>query len=212
MNHLAALIEDKATKSVDRQRLKGFLLKWREGKILLASALYVNILQPASCLSLTLQCDNMDVVMGIKHILKSSRSLNKLQSQDPLEWPTAKLICSKIKEEDDTQTYQGAVLHNFNDATKFFCKRLDDDDLKRLDDCMRDRLEWSDVELLRSILVVLDTQSWYLREESKKGSEIDVEDDGDNLMEIKVAFDRITTFFRAPLELSQRSRSLFSTR
>ena len=200
MNHLAALIEDKATKSVDRQRLKGFLLKWREGKILLACALYVDALQPASCLSLTLQCDNMDVVMGIKHILKSSRSLNKLRSQDPLEWPTAKLICSKIKEEDDTQTYQGAVLHNFNDATKSFCKRHALADLKRLDDCMRDRLEWSDVELLRSILVVLDTQSWYLREESKEGSEIDGEDDGDNLMEIKVAFDRITTFFRAPLE------------
>ena len=56
INHLAVLIEDKATKSVDKQRLKGFLLKWREGKILLACALYVDVLQPASVLSLTLQC------------------------------------------------------------------------------------------------------------------------------------------------------------
>ena len=29
---------------------------------------------------------------------------------------------------------------------------------------MRDRLELSDVDLLRSILVVLDTRSWLLRE------------------------------------------------
>ena len=164
INHLAALIEDKATKSVDKQRLKGFLLKWRERKILLACALYVDVLQSASVLSLTLQYDNMDVVMGIKHILKSSHSLNKLQSQDPLEWPTAKLICSRIKEEDGSKFYQGAVLHSFNDATMKSCKRHALADLKRLDDCMRDRLELSDVDLLRSILVVLDTRSWLLRE------------------------------------------------
>ena len=109
MNHLAALIEDKATKSTNKQQLKGFLLKWREGKILLACALYVQVLQPASFIGLTLQCDNMDVLMGIKQILKSSRSLNKLQSQDPLEWPTEKLICSRIKEEDGSKSYQGAV-------------------------------------------------------------------------------------------------------
>ena len=43
MNHLAALIEDKATKSNDKQQLKGFLLKWRERKIHLACALYVQV-------------------------------------------------------------------------------------------------------------------------------------------------------------------------
>ena len=127
--------------------------------------------------------------MGIKHILKSSQSLNKLQSQDPLEWPTAKLICTRIKEEDG------------NDATMKSCKRHALADLKRLDDCMQDRLELSDVDLLRSILVVLDTQSWLLREENElEESEIDGRDDDDNLMEIKSAFEKITDFFRAPLE------------
>ena len=65
----------------------------------------------------------------------------------------------------------------------------------------RDRLELSDVDLLRSILVVLDTQSWLLREENElEESEIDGRDDDDNLMEIKSAFEKITDFFRAPLE------------
>ena len=139
--------------------------------------------------------------MGIKHILKLSQSLNKLQSQDPLEWPTAKLICSRIKEEDGSKFYQGAVLHSFNDATMKSCKRHALADLKRLDDYMRDRLELSDVDLLRSILVVLDTRSWLLREENElEESEIDGRDDDDNLMEIKTAFEKITDFFRTPLE------------
>ena len=81
------------------------------------------------------------------------------------------------------------------------CKRHALADLKRLDDCMQDRLELSDVDLLRSILVVLDTQSWLLREENElEESEIDGRDDDDNLMEIKSAFEKITDFFRAPLE------------
>ena len=81
------------------------------------------------------------------------------------------------------------------------CKRHALADLKRLDDCMRDRLELSDVDLLRSILVVLDTRSWLLREENElEESEIDGRDDDDNLMEIKSAFEKITDFFRAPLE------------
>ena len=82
------------------------------------------------------------------------------------------------------------------------CKRHALADLKRLDDCMQDRSELSDVDLLRSILVVLDTRSWLLREENElEESEIDGRDDDDNLMEIKSAFEKITDFFRAPLEV-----------
>ena len=92
------------------------------------------------------------------------------------------------------------------------CKRHALADLKRLDDCMRDRLELSDVDLLRSILVVLDTQSWLLREENElEESEIDGRDDDDNLMEIKSAFEKITDFFRTPFE-AKGSRSVLSTR
>ena len=35
LNHLATLIEDKLVKSTDRQRLKGYLLKWREARMLI---------------------------------------------------------------------------------------------------------------------------------------------------------------------------------
>lgn len=82
--HLNTLVEDGSIKSLDRQRLKGYLLRWREGKILLGCALYVDILQPPSLLSLSLQGDSVDVVLAVKHILKSITSLKKLMSKDPL--------------------------------------------------------------------------------------------------------------------------------
>ena len=88
LNYLAALTEDKSIKSTDRQRLKGYLLKWRQARMIIGSALYTDALKPASLLSLTLQNDDINVVQGIKNILKSHTSLNKLTSQDVVEWPS----------------------------------------------------------------------------------------------------------------------------
>ena len=82
-NHLATLCEDKSIRSTDRQRLKGYLVKWREARMLIGSALYTDVLKPASLLSLTLQDDDIDVVQGIKHILKSHSTLKKLSTQNP---------------------------------------------------------------------------------------------------------------------------------
>lgn len=69
LTHLTALLEDKGLKSTDRQRLRGNVLHWREGKKLLGCALCVDILQPPALLSL--QGESVDVVFAIKHILKS---------------------------------------------------------------------------------------------------------------------------------------------
>ena len=100
MNHLATLGEDTTTSSADRARLKSFLKKWKQSKMLVGEAMYVDVLKPPSVLSLSLQDENLDTVGGIKNILKSSKSQKSLAEQDPLEWPTIKLVCSRIQEED----------------------------------------------------------------------------------------------------------------
>ena len=61
MDHIATLVEDKSIKSVDRQHLKGYFLKWRQAKMIIGSALYTDALKPASLLSLTLQDDEIDM-------------------------------------------------------------------------------------------------------------------------------------------------------
>ena len=105
LHHLRVLSEDKSIKSVDRQRLKGYLLKWRQAKMLVGSALYIDVLHPVAILSLTLQNDDLDVVFGIKSILKSHKSLQKLSSLDPSEWPVTKVVLSRMKEQDGGKVY-----------------------------------------------------------------------------------------------------------
>lgn len=161
--------------------------------MIIGSALYTDALKPASLLSLTLQDDDIDVVQGIKNILKSHTSLKKLTSQDVVEWPVTKVVLSKLKDENGGKVYQGSELHNFKDSTIKTCQDQALTDLKSLDDRMRSRLEWSDVDLMRSILLFLDTQSWQLQVADES-----LEDD--RLSEVKAALVSITDMFRAPLE------------
>ena len=194
LTHLAALVEDTSIKSTDRQRLKGYLLKWRQARIIIGCGLYTDALKPVSLLSLTLQDDHINVVQGIKYILQSHSSLKKLTSQDPIQWPTTKAVFSRLKDENGGKVYQGAELQHFTATTAKACANQALTDPKSLDDHMRARLEWSDVNVTRSILLVLDTQSWQLSNESE-----DISDD-DRLTEIKSALLSIIDVFRAPLE------------
>ena len=160
--------------------------------MIIGCALYTDVLKPASLLSLTLQDDNVDVAQGIKSILKF-HTLKKLTTQDVMEWPVTKFVLSKLSHEDggNVKVYQGFEMKNFSDAIIRACSDQALADLQSLDDHMRSRLEWSDVELLRSILLFLDTQSWQLQEaESDENSD-------DRLSEIKGALVKIT---EAPLE------------
>ena len=38
---------------------------------------------------------------------KSSKSWNSMAGQDPIQWPTVKLVCSRVKEEDETRSTKG---------------------------------------------------------------------------------------------------------
>ena len=160
--------------------------------MIIGSALYSDALKPASLLSLTLQDDDVNIVEGIKHILKSHGSLKKLTSLNPNEWPVTKVVLSRLRDENGGKVYQGLKLHHFRDTTTNTCADQALADLKPLDDQMRACLEWSDVELMRSVLLFVDTQSWQSTEESST--------DDDCLSEIKSALLSITDAFCAPLE------------
>ena len=161
----------------------------------------MDILRPPSLLSLTLQDDKLDLVLCIKHILKTIKSLKALSDQDPLQWPTVKLVCSRIKDEGGSKQYQGAPLQCYDTRTLEYCEEQALADLKELDLKMRDRLEWSDVKLLRSILVFIDTQGWQAKSSSTSGDMSDSNDGEEgNLDGIKSALECIISAFRDPLE------------
>jgi len=85
VTHLISVTEDTSIKSDDRARIKGYLQKWVQYRYILGCALYVDILKPASILSLCLQDTDLDLVAGIKAILKSSAVLKNLSKTEPMK-------------------------------------------------------------------------------------------------------------------------------
>ena len=88
--------------------------------------------------------------------------------------------------------YQGSEPHHFSDTSTKSCRDQALSDICSLDKNMRARLEWSNVEILSSILLLLDTQSWLTTEHTEETS---------RMTEIKSAApNSLTDVFRAPLE------------
>ena len=144
ITHLTALTEDASLRSEDRELFKGYLRKWMQYRTIFGYALYVDILKQASILSLSLQGSGLDIVLGINNILKSVTALKNLAKQDPLEWPTVKLLLGRIKEADGETSYQGATLVNCTSESHEKAKREAVQDLSELNNKMRERLAWSD--------------------------------------------------------------------
>ena len=116
LNHVTTLTEDQSIKSTDQARLKGYLKWWKQSKTLIGAAMYVNLL-----LSLSLQGEKPGIVLSIQHLLKSSKSLEKMAAQDSLIWPTVKLVRDRVKDKGEDKVYQGAVLNNYTPTTLKTC-------------------------------------------------------------------------------------------
>ena len=121
MNHLLTLIEDSSVKSDDRAKLKGYIQKWKRPRMLIAAAMYIDVLKSPSILSLTLQEGNLDIVGGIKNLLKSSKTLQVMSDEDPLQWPTVALVTTRIKEDNGQWIYQGAALEGYSSTVLQQC-------------------------------------------------------------------------------------------
>ena len=60
LHHLTALAEDQSIKSTDRSRLKGYVSKWKQSRVLIGAAMYVDVLKAPALLSLSLQEEKLD--------------------------------------------------------------------------------------------------------------------------------------------------------
>ena len=110
--------------------------KWKQSRVLIGAALYVDALKPTALLTLSLQEEKLDIVQVLQHILKSSKSLKSLAKQSPLDWPTVKLVCSRVTEESGDKVYEGAVLNGYSPATLQACADEALADIKRLEERM----------------------------------------------------------------------------
>ena len=57
ITHLISLIEDPSVKQTDKQKLKGYVLKWSESKVLIGCSFFHDLLKSYAILSKVLQDD-----------------------------------------------------------------------------------------------------------------------------------------------------------
>ena len=106
--HLTSLASDSSVKPIIRAKLKGYLGKWKQPKVLIGTHC---LLSAKASVRLTLQCDNIDIVFSIQSILKAIQTLKSLSEKDPKDWPSLQLVQNKI---DNHNEYQGvSVTPNF---------------------------------------------------------------------------------------------------
>ena len=79
LTHLVSLTEDPTTKPADKQKLKGYILKWRGCKLLLGCAMFHDLLKPASKV---LQCDELSIIDAIECILKTTWEMEQLRADN----------------------------------------------------------------------------------------------------------------------------------
>ena len=205
--HLTTLSQDRAVTAADRAKPSGYLRKWCDCKVLIGCAMYAEIIKAPSLLSLTLQGDALHILSGINHIVKAVNSLLCLSKQDPLEWSHVKILLSKVSAEGSHKIYQGCTLSNFGEQELARCSSQAISDLTQLDGKIRERLQWSDMRLLRSILVFLDTRTWALYERQRL---LDDATEQGNMDDIIMATDYILSLFRVLLEAKGACLSSFN--
>ena len=184
-SHLIGLSEDVSVKSNDRAKLKGYYNKWVNAKYILGCAVFVDVLSPCVILSKVMQLDNLDILAALSSLLRSVKELDKLNSTPVAQWPTyASTINKCTTNEDGTTTYQAQRLKQYDEAKSYFATHCSSY-CSKISDCIRSRLAWTDLELLRDVIFVLASQGWQK-----------VMDENEDLG----AISRLAEHFRVPLE------------
>ena len=185
LGHLTSLTEDATVLPADKQKMKGYILKWRDSKMVLGCAMFHDLLKPSAILCKVLQDDEICVVDAIEAVLKTSKAVEKLKTTDFDELPTVKKVLLRIQHTaDDGTTYQGAQLVKFEEGIAYL-KSHKNGLMESVLTCLKDRVKVQHPDLLTDTLTLLASQGW------EKSDDADFAD---------VALNALSTRFADPLE------------
>ena len=160
-SHLASLSEDTSIVPADRAKLRGYYRKWIGGKYILGCAIFVDILTPCATLSKVMQYNHLDILEALSSVLKAVKQVDQL-SLVPLEkWPVYATTLEKCTTDSNGITvYQGQELKSFS-SSKTYYEAHYSDYCEQITECIKNRLAWSSLQVLRDIIFVLATQGWH---------------------------------------------------
>ena len=73
LGHLTSLSEDCSVKLADRQKLKGYVLRWSKCKVLLGCAFFHDVLKPVEIVCKIILEDELHTVRAIQAFLKAKK-------------------------------------------------------------------------------------------------------------------------------------------
>eukprot|EP00731_Ephydatia_muelleri_P021914 Em0014g505a len=123
--HLITLIEDPAVKSIDKEKLKGYVLQWRNAKMILGCALFHDILSSAATLCKALQNDELCIVSAVEAILRCTKAIEKVSTTTFENLPMVSKVLGRMKHDTGTShTYQDVELSRYNEAANGRVERM----------------------------------------------------------------------------------------
>ena len=165
VNHLTALTEDSTVKACDKQKLKGYVRRWRHSKTLLGCALFHDLLKPAGNLCKALQDEEICVVSAIEAVLKTNKAIDKFSTTAFDDLPTVKKVITRIQHSHGVASYQGAELAD-HETSVAYLKSHKDQYVEKLVSCLNDRVKVQHPDLLTNALTLLATQGWQKSEDA----------------------------------------------
>ena len=163
VSHLKSLSVDRSVKSVDRQKLKGYILRWSKSKVLLSCAFFHDLLKPVGIVCKILQEDELCVVRTVEAFLKTKKSLDEMKAKSVENLPTVKKVLTRIQSTDvlSVVSYQGIdMLHHTQGLA--FLKSNYQSWLEAVDSCLVSRLKVQEEQLLilTQAVTLLATHGW----------------------------------------------------
>jgi hypothetical protein len=160
VNHLITLSQDSSVRPIDREKLKGYVRKWQTVKVVLGCALFFDILKSLGVLCQVLQADELCVVRAIQSVMKTKKALDKLKATALVEYPTVKKVLQQMKhEEGQSYTYQGIELKEYDSSVSYLESHYVEW-VTSIEDCLRERLKFQDIDLLTVAITILATNGW----------------------------------------------------
>lgn len=142
---------------MDRAKVQGYHRKWIEGRYLLGCAVFVDLLTPCSIFSKMMQSDEVDILAALTALLKTMKETDKFNSKSLDQWPTYGTTIKKITCEHGEMVYQCQELRKFSDAQSYYQNHFQDY-CSRVTECIRSRMAWSNLQLMRDIIFMLGSQ------------------------------------------------------
>ena len=80
LNHLCFLTHDASVKSVDKQKLTGYIRHWRDAKVLVGCAFFSDLFKPGAIFCEVLQKNEMCILSAVETTLKTKKAIEKIKA------------------------------------------------------------------------------------------------------------------------------------